>query len=378
MFKHMLQMRNAFTQSAFYLFKIPFVIAYAGWMTLALSKPEEADLVKIIENTSYILVTSPTEDSSRVVTKDNSRRYCIIHEQDLDLWTRESYGSKPTQTMHEIYIVYSRKAVGGDYSDARIHHFMLNGRSVECTDMQMSALMLLSHILTHPLSHLFSNDLIFPIIDMANKKGDMATDLRPSTHTTLELHRGLLASKLSPVFIRPFGVLSPGGFPPTPNTFLRLVHDYDASGRSHRIAHHPQNIPSIKSPYVHFFLRSQKLFSKCMRKHAIPGEYQEPVWLHTVVHASDHYQFFKFSQFRHSSLIETLDEASTWHIFIYNIFRVMFIRPHLNPLADNKIKNIHKPFYQDLYHCLLKIDLELADQVTASVMYSSSATTSYQ
>jgi hypothetical protein len=66
---------------------------------------------------------------------------------------------------------------------------------------------------------------------------------------------------------------------------------------------------------------------------------------------------------------ESLEDAPTWQIFSRHCFRNMFERPHLNPLLDNIIKNIRMPFYQDLYKGLAKIDLELADQVTASVMY---------
>ena len=42
----------------------------------------------------------------------------------------------------------------------------------------------------------------------------------------------------------------------------------------------------------------------------------------------------------------------------------------VNQLVINTIKNIHNPLYQDLLlHSLLKINLELADQVATSVMY---------
>ena len=96
----------------------------------------------------------------------------------------------------------------------------------------------------------------------------------------------------------------------------------------------------------------------------------EHLWLHTVVHSVDHYQTYKLGLFQHSGRVETLEEAPTWQIFSMHLWCFKFERPHLNPLADNRIKNIrNKPFYRDLYKGLAKIDLELADQVTASVMY---------
>jgi hypothetical protein len=40
----------------------------------------------------------------------------------------------------EIRVVYSRKAVGDDYTDARMHLFLVDGQRVDCHGMRLFAL----------------------------------------------------------------------------------------------------------------------------------------------------------------------------------------------------------------------------------------------
>jgi hypothetical protein len=185
----------------------------------------------------------------------------------------------------------------------------------------------------------------------------------------LELHHSLLASSASSILVRPFGQFSAGAQGATPHSLMLLSHEHNSEGLMARIANHPHTIHYIRSTYVKFLMRSRKVFSHCMITHGVPIKFLEPFWLHTVVHAVDHYQCYKLSMFWHSLMNESLEDTPTWQIFSMHSFRVMFKRPHLNQLLDNRIKNIRMPFYQDLYKGLAKIDLELADQVTASVMY---------
>mmetsp|Transcript_11378 Transcript_11378/g.19736 ORF Transcript_11378/g.19736 Transcript_11378/m.19736 type:complete len:372 (-) Transcript_11378:324-1439(-) len=362
------RLRHTLTQGAWYLFKLPFVCAYAGWMTLFLRAANEKDLVKFIENTSLVLITRPVNQDNYEEATDSTRRYYCIDEKKLNIWYRSCYGAKPV-CVDEVYIVYSRdgKEEVDGYDNASFHCFLVDGNHIMCPGMQLSILEILGYTVTHPASHMFSNDLIFHLIETHNVGKE--TDLTPSTHTTLELHRGLIASSTSPLFICPFGVVFPGAISATPHSLLMATQRTNDSGMLARIGHHPHTIGSIRSPFVQFLLKSRRVFAKCMKTHGIASELLEPLWLHTVVHSVDHYQFFKLGMFQHSSLPEALERASSWQIFICNSWRVMFERPHLNPLTDNRIKNIHMPFYKDLYIGLAKLDLELADQVTASVMY---------
>jgi hypothetical protein len=67
------------------------------------------------------------------------------------------------------------------------------------------------------------------------------------------------------------------------------------------------------------------------------------------------HQAYKLSMFQHLLPNESLEDAPTWQIFSMHCFCVMFVRPHLNPLLDNIIKNTHMPFYQELYKGLAKV-----------------------
>ncbi|CAH1268930.1 Hypp4028 [Branchiostoma lanceolatum] len=115
--------------------------------------------------------------------------------------------------------------------------------------------------------------------------------------------------------------------------------------------------------------RSRQALRNVMKCHGIDQRLLEALFNHIVVHAMDHHGAVESSHHLKFSLHPwdtgcTIDQA-----FITNMFILLVVRPNLNPLAPNTIRSINKPFYQDLYRELKKIDPDVAEVVTASVIF---------
>ncbi|XP_066271560.1 uncharacterized protein [Branchiostoma lanceolatum] len=105
-----------------------------------------------------------------------------------------------------------------------------------------------------------------------------------------------------------------------------------------------------------------------MKRHGIDLKLMEALFNHIIVHSMDHHGGDESSHLRYS-LHPWHTGCTPYQAFKTNMFRVLIIRPNLNPLAPNTLRSINKPFYQDLYRELKKIDPEVAEVATASVMY---------
>ncbi|XP_078691198.1 uncharacterized protein LOC144921769 [Branchiostoma floridae x Branchiostoma belcheri] len=105
-----------------------------------------------------------------------------------------------------------------------------------------------------------------------------------------------------------------------------------------------------------------------MKRHGVDLKLLDALFNHTIVHSVDHDGSSKWSLLR-CSLHPWDTECSIYQAFNASMIRIILIQPNLNPLAPNTIRSINKPFYQDLYRELRKIDPKMADVVTASVMF---------
>ena len=107
-----------------------------------------------------------------------------------------------------------------------------------------------------------------------------------------------------------------------------------------------------------------------MADHDIPMELNEAIFLSVVMHASDHVLSarlawglkFGMDPWKKDTGNPLICESSFWNF--------MWVDATLNPVFNNKIKNLRNPFYRQLYQELKKIDtLNVVDELTASIMY---------
>ncbi|CAH1253101.1 Hypp1084 [Branchiostoma lanceolatum] len=117
-----------------------------------------------------------------------------------------------------------------------------------------------------------------------------------------------------------------------------------------------------------FSTASRRALRDVMKRHGIDPKLLEALFNHIIVHSMDHQGSDETSHLRYS-LHPWHTGCTAYQAFKTNMFRVLIARPNLNPLAPNTLRSINKPFYQDLYRELKKIDPAVAEVATASVMY---------
>ncbi|KAI8486267.1 hypothetical protein Bbelb_359830 [Branchiostoma belcheri] len=125
--------------------------------------------------------------------------------------------------------------------------------------------------------------------------------------------------------------------------------------------------PSVQHLFWRHF-RSRQALQIVMERHKIDPKLLDPLFNHTIVHSLDHDASSGWLMLRFS-LHPWGTKCSMYQAFNTSMFRILITLPNLNPLAPNTIRSINKPFYQDLYRELRKIDRKMADAVTASVMF---------
>ncbi|XP_066291403.1 uncharacterized protein [Branchiostoma lanceolatum] len=216
---------------------------------------------------------------------------------------------------------YSLKNMSLRYKTGRngvqILNFTRNGVDVD-NGSEMFSTVYFYHIHSmHTKSHLFSNSLVRHIVD-----NDVKT-LQESSYTSMPLHYVLLHSSLS-------------------------VLMWDGN-------------MSRYLGYGNACIR-ESILEESRNMSALEGHRAEHRW---NLHGKDTFagKLFRFS------LHPWDKDCSLYQTFNTSVFRVLITQPNLNPLAPNTISSINKPFYQNLYRELRKIDPKMADVVTASVMY---------
>ena len=127
-------------------------------------------------------------------------------------------------------------------------------------------------------------------------------------------------------------------------------------------------------PFLQFLWRARQICMKHGMAAGLDTEMAEYFFLHTVMHAVDHHSAFKYqSGLRCAATLWTLEtgEDKSWLSAFGNaMFRHCFIKPMLNPLWNNKFNSFGKDtVYRKIYEELKELNQELADVVTASVMY---------
>ncbi|XP_035696805.1 uncharacterized protein LOC118430202 [Branchiostoma floridae] len=333
--------RHRILQSPMYLVRWIYALVYSLYLMLFVRAPNDSDVVEYIETTTLAMLIRPASNG-------RSDEYDITVN-DCKLRATGDYELK------SLSLRYKNGKNG-----AQILHFTRNG--VEVGDMsQIFSTFYFYHIYSfHPKIHSFSNGVVRYIVDH-----DVKT-LLESTYTSIPLHYSLLHSSVSPLQWE--GAVS-----------TRL--GYGGSCIRESVVEESKNMDDLKlhqatfrwnahgeDTFVFKLFRMKQALQDVMERHGIDQNLLEGLFNHTILHSLDHHQSSQQLRLRFA-LHPWETGCTTYQAFNTSVFRVLMTGPTLNPLAPNTLRSINKPFYQDLYRELKKVDPNLVDVVTASVMY---------
>ena len=122
-------------------------------------------------------------------------------------------------------------------------------------------------------------------------------------------------------------------------------------------------------PLSKFMLKARTITHRAMVDHDIPMELYEAIFLSVIMHSTDHVLLYRL-MWGLKFGIDPWDKNTVPFICESSGWNFMWVNPTLNPVCNNRIKNLRKPFYRQLYRELKKIDtLNVVDDMTASIMY---------
>lgn len=229
-----------------------------------------------------------------------------------------------------------------------IKTFELNGEAVTDPEDMLGVLLIFLSCGTHTKSHVMGERSVREIRDKGIK------ELRRSTWTTLSTDHAVLNSMFSPIRSNMYGF------------HMDIDSLIEESRNNSTIQHNFIRTKSVRhSQFVSFLIKAREILGSHLQRRGIPANL-EYLFNGMIVHPVDHYMAYRnLAGLRFSfSHVKT-----TWLVFRAFLFRHIFLRGVLNPLFPNLISTINEPFYQELYKDLAALDPELAEHVTACVMY---------
>ncbi|KAI8506457.1 hypothetical protein Bbelb_158840 [Branchiostoma belcheri] len=333
--------RHYLLQSPMYYIRWIYAALYSLYLLFVMRVPTDRDIVGYIENTTMAMLIRPATDGK-------SGEYEVTV-RDCKLRALRGYKLK------SMSLRYKRGMSG-----VEVLCFTRNGVKID-NRYQIFSTIYFYHIHSiHTKSHLFSNSLVRHIVDNDVKI------LQESSYTSIPLHYGLLHSSVSALardgnVSRYLGYGNVG----TRESLVEESRNMSALAGHQTMEHWKSH---GKDSFAGKLYRSRLALQNVMERHKIDPKLLDPLFNHIIVHSLDHDGSSKWS-FLRFSLHPWDTECSIYEAFNTSMFRILITQPNLNPLAPNTIRSINKPFYQDLYRELRKIDPKMADVVTASVMF---------
>lgn len=298
--------------------------------------PTQSDVVSLIINTSMFMLVTRSASNGLYALECNSN--LVLEKQ------RRPFRLKSMRVLFSL-------------ENLSVHDFKVNGESVEDATMMMCALSCYFIVSHHTKIHCLSECI------MKGIEEGRIEELYPSLFFTRALHTALLYNPMSPLGRGLSFML--GHFPVDYDSFICESRDW--SSISHRGLAVFRSIPD-KVPLCQFLLRAREIcFAHTRSVGLCTIQLQEAFFLHTVVHAVDHHLSYKVMQGLHYPL----SLSPGWYeSFRGACFRDQWVPPILYPYFSNRMKD--QPVgsvYNKIYVDLSLIDQELADVVTASIMY---------
>ena len=290
--------------------------------------PTQQDVINLLLHTSLFLLVEKDSATGMYVFECNS---LLVMEEK-----QQPYG------LQKMKIICS-------LNDHSIHRFQVNQEEVSDPAVMMGAVSCYFCLSHHTKIHCVSECLMKYITDNKLK------ELYPSLFFTRALHTGLLYNPMSPMASPSF---MPGHLPIGYGSILAETENW--ASFNHRGLTLFRNNDCV--PLCKFFVQAREI---CFRHTRAVGmrlpSIQEAFFLHTVVHAVDHYLSYKYTK--------------GLHYFQGACFRDLWMRPIVYPLVSNLMKtlpstSVYNKIYVDLNAMTATaMDKELANCVTASIMY---------
>lgn len=330
-----------------YAFKLPVSIGLGIWSSLFWRVPTEKDLVNFVEGTSLITVLRRgTERNYYVDVKE-----CLLVHND------------PENILNHVESWSMTYTKIGKW-DVKIHSFIVNGKPIADPARRMSFLHMYAVSSAHPKCHVYGNALVRYI----KKDKKLLKNISESTWNTIWLHRGLLSCPSPLTFKRTNSNKWAGIFMPITKESLvaETSNMSPLGGYQHGIE---QRWIDLDLPLSKFMLKARTITHRAMVDHDIPMELYEAIFLSVIMHSTDHVLLYRL-MWGLKFGIDPWDKNTVPFICESSGFNFMWVNPTLNPVCNNRIKNLRKPFYRQLYRELKKIDtLNVVDDMTASIMY---------
>lgn len=318
---------------------------------LAMREPTDKDIVDYVENTTLSLLVTSGQDGNFLKVKN-----CKL--------------VSSTVLIQSISLQYTKNGKG----DVSIHKFHLNGEIINSRTLIFEILFFYHVGSFHTKLHLYSNNLTEYIVD---KNIDF---LEPSTKTSIPLHLALTRSALSPIQDEKIRTTKPWKYKYFSKAYSVDITRESLIEESMGTAAFFQSIPisSHKAGYIlrfpNYLADAKGVVFKAISSTNLPLELLDALFCHIVLHAVDHSRSYAHSRRLKFGSGGFLEEPSRFSLFRSLMFRWQMVKPGVNPMRSNKIKELKSnKFYGGIYDGLRKLDdkygVEFADVVTASVMY---------
>ena len=297
--------------------------AKSMWDLMHMQVPSQQHCIRYILNTSLALLVRTSDD----VTFELSYRGSKMRKLD------------DTRRFKDLRVIFTLE---------EIQTFELNGEAIVDPEDMLGILLIFLSCGTHTKSHIMGERSVREIRDKGIK------ELRRSTWTTLSTDHAVLNSMFSPIRSNMYGF------------HMDIDSLIEESKNNSTIQHNFIRTKSIRhSQLFSFLVKAREILGAHLQRRGISANL-EYLFNGMIVHPVDHYMAFKgLAGLRFSfSHVKT-----TWLVFRAFLFRHIFLRGVLNPFFSNLISTIDEPFYKELYKDLAAVDPELAEHVTACVMY---------
>lgn len=316
-------LRHLMLQTPTYFLSFVPRAAASLWDLVHMQVPDQGHCIRFILNTSLALLVRTPDD----VTFELSYRDSKMRKLDDE------------RRFKDLLVIFTLD---------EIERFELNGEAVTDPEDMLGILAIFLSCGTHTKSHIMGERSVCEIRDKDIK------ELRRSTWTTLSTDHAVLNSMFSPIRSNMYGF------------HMDIDSLIEESKNNSTVQHNFIRTKSVRhSQFFSFLVRAREILGAHLQRRGIPANL-EYLFNGMIVHPVDHYMAYRSLYGLRFSFSHI---KTTWLVFRAFLFRHLFLRGVLNPIAPNLISTINEPFYQDLYRDLAAVDPELAEHVTACVMY---------
>lgn len=328
----------------------------AAYTTLLVDKaPTEADVVRYILNTPVGMLANECEGKKGTYEIDI---------QDARINLKSIYFRSVPEHIYSWRMIFSLDENSPDERGMMLHEFTLNGEPITAPGTMLSALLICHTASVHTRIH-----TVVDVLTEYIRKNNIEA-LRPTTRFTDALHWNLLNGFHSPIdaraqFIPFFAIWHVAITKESIWAESKHWNGFTHSG-IHALRH------SKFAGYYKFLWAARTICLDELSQIGVGMPYAELFFISTVVHSTDHYHAVKMSKGLRvwTGLIKEEGFHGLLSSFCMKNFMTQFTQPTTNPLYTNKMSDQKEgTIYRNIYERMAKVDKELADVVTCSMMF---------